>query len=65
MEIGEKNRNGQYLLMKTDKKSTTHPYATIWHMKCTHCGHEYGCNSCDAHIRKCPHCDKSAAGEPI
>ncbi len=66
MKIGEINRNGQSLLKITVKKSTTHPYANIWVMKCIHCGNEYGCNSCDAHIRKCPNCDKSAAApEPI
>lgn len=66
MNIGEINRNGQTLVKKTDAKSTTHSFATIWVMSCTECGNEYGCNSCDAHLRKCPQCDKTAAsGEPI
>jgi len=66
MDIGESNKNGQILIKRTDTKSTTHPYATIWVMRCTQCGNEYGSNSCDAHIRKCPRCDKTAAtAEPI
>jgi len=66
MKVGEKNKNNQQLVLKTDSKSTTHPYAKIWVMRCSRCGNEYGCNSCDAHIRLCPNCNtKAAKGEPI
>lgn len=66
MDIGETNRSGQILIKRTDTKSTTHPYAKIWVMRCTQCGNDYGSNGCDAHIRKCPRCDKTAAkAEPI
>jgi ribosomal protein S27E len=66
MEPGEKNRNNQELLKKTDKPSTTHPNAKIWVMRCGDCGNEYGCNSCDAHERQCPRCNRSVRpGEPI
>ena len=66
MDIGDVNPNGQQLVRRTDARSTTHPFATIWAMRCQGCGREYGSNSCDAHIRRCPHCDPSAAaGEPI
>ena len=66
MNIGEKNKNDQVLLLKTDTKRTNHPFAKIWVVQCDKCGNKYGCNSCDAHIRKCPSCDKSAAtAEPI
>ncbi len=66
MNEGDMNQNGQELVRRTGVRSTTHPFATIWVMRCTVCGREYGCNSCDAHIRRCPHCDPSAApGEPI
>ena len=66
MDVCEINGKGQVLVKRTDTKSTTHPYANIWVMRCTKCGNEYGSNSCDAHIRKCPRCDKTAAAaEPI
>jgi len=66
MDIGQTNKNGQTLLKKTDAKSTTHPFAKIWEMQCTHCQHVYGSNGCDSHIRKCPQCYPNAApGEPI
>ncbi|HKB35804.1 MAG TPA: hypothetical protein VKD72_05075 [Gemmataceae bacterium] len=60
------NPNGQGLVRRTDERSTTPPFATIWVMRCQACGHEYGSNSCHARRRRCPHCDTSAApGEPI
>jgi hypothetical protein len=66
MEIGDVNPNRQELIRRTDARSTTHPFATIWVMRCQVCGREYGSNSCDAHIRRCPYCDPSVAtGEPI
>jgi len=66
MEVGEENKNNQRLVRKTDTKSTTHRYAKIWVMRCQSCNSEYGSNSCDAHIRLCPRCNKNAAKpEPI
>ncbi|OGO78901.1 MAG: hypothetical protein A2Y23_05115 [Clostridiales bacterium GWB2_37_7] len=66
MNVGESNKNGQKLIEKTANKSTTHSFAKIWVLQCSKCGAEYGSNSCDAHIRKCPNCDKTAAKpEPI
>jgi hypothetical protein len=66
MRIGEANRKHQELVCKTDARSTTHPFARIWVMRCRDCGHKYGCNSCDAHIRRCPYCcPRAARGEPI
>jgi hypothetical protein len=67
VEIGDKNQNGQVLIEKTSKPGN-HPYATIWRLRCQEkqChkdGKEfdYGANSCDFHIRKCPMCDPKAA----
>lgn len=54
MDQGDVNQNGQELVRKTGNKSTTHRFATIWLMRCRTCNHEYGSNSCDAHIRRCP-----------
>jgi hypothetical protein len=65
MNVGESNRNGQVLLEKTKRKSSTHPFARIWKMRCSR-GHTYGSNSCDAHERKCAKCNPDAKpGEPI
>jgi hypothetical protein len=66
MDISETNRNRQELVRKTSDPSTSHRFAKIWVMRCHDCGHEYGSNSCDAHIRRCPRCSPAAAkGEPI
>ena len=66
MQLGDVNDHSQELVRKTDLKSTTHKFAKIWVMRCHECESEYGCNSCDAHIRKCPLCDNtSAIGEPL
>ena len=66
MDVGDINRNGQELRKKTDRPSATHPYATVWLMRCRRCGGEYGSNSCDAHIRRCPRCvPGAAASEPL
>lgn len=66
MKAGETNLNQQELVRKTSDRSTTHPFTRIWVMRCLDCGNEYGSNSCDAHIRKCPSCSPSAApGEPV
>ncbi len=67
MRIGDSNSKGQVLIRKTDVKSTTHAFAKVWVMRCGTCGHEYGSNGCDAHIRKCPRCYEGTAaeGEPL
>lgn len=66
MHIGEENKNSQILVLKTQKQSTTHRFALIWVMRCNVCKHEYGCNSCDAHERRCPRCSPDVKpGEPI
>ena len=63
MDVNEINKNGQLIVEKTNLKSSTHAFAKVWLMKCTKCGHEYGANGCDAHIRRCPNCDRGRAGE--
>ncbi len=67
MDIGDKNEKGQVLIRKTNMKSTTHsnPRVRIWVMYCPTCNTQYGSNSCDAHIRKCPYHQNGAKGEPI
>lgn len=67
MQIDEFNDNRQRLVEKTTRRSTTHRFARIWVLECERCGHRYGSNSCDAHIRLCPDCGPPgvAPGEPI
>jgi len=66
MNIGDVNRNDQEVMYKTDRSSTTHRLPKIWRMKYRKCGREYGSNSCDAHIRRCPRCTpKAAPAEPL
>jgi hypothetical protein len=64
MEAGDRNANGQELVEKTSVKSASHPFARVWRMRCSQCGGMYGCNSCDAHVSRCPRCGGGAPGEP-
>jgi hypothetical protein len=65
MEVGDANRNGQELIRKTEGRSDTHRFAKVWVMRCHACNREYGSNSCDAHIRRCPYHDQGAKSEPF
>jgi putative restriction endonuclease len=61
---GDTNRNGQQLLRLSGERGTDHN-ARIWILKCGHCLNIYGSNSTDAFERKCPKCQKGAAGLAI
>ena len=54
MKVGEANDNRQELVRKTEAPSTTHRFAKIWVMRWQKYGSDYGSNSCDAQIRRCP-----------
>lgn len=62
-DVGYTNRNGQRVERKTDLPGTDHNQL-IYLLHCTHCLHKYGANGSDIHLRKCPHCQKGAAGLP-
>lgn len=62
VEMTTPNVNGLRLVRKTDQRSSTHPFALVWVLQCPE-GHTVRCNSCDAHIRRCPTCDPSARPE--
>ena len=53
VEEGAINRNGQRLIKKTDRPGTDHNQY-VWILRCEECGHEYGANGFDFHLRKCP-----------
>jgi len=50
-------------ILKTDQPGN-HPYA-LKHILLCECGHIFGANSCDVHIRLCPECEGGAPGLPI
>lgn len=58
-EAGDKNRNGQILVAKTNERGN-HRFARVWILQCTDQRHghgatyEYRANSCDFHVRQCP-----------
>lgn len=58
------NKNQQQLLRQTDQPGTDHS-ATVWILRCRHCGNIYGSNSTDAWERKCPACQKGKPGIQI
>ena len=41
-----------------------HSNQIAYKMECLHCGHVYGANGCDVHLRRCPKCQKGASGIP-
>jgi|SRR5208283_4755032 len=59
IRVGDANANGQILVEKTGQQSSNHRFATVWIVRCPRHG-TYKANSCDFHIRKCPH----EGGEP-
>lgn len=59
--VGDINRNGQRLVMKTTEKGTS-GRAYLWLMHCNACSHEYYANSTEAFQRKCPNCQKGRPG---
>lgn len=63
--IGAVNRDGQHLLQDLNRTSATHPSAKVCRLRCLFCGHNYGANGCDIHIRKCPACQQGMPGEDV
>ena len=53
-QVGDANATGQVLVQKTNQPSPNHPFAKVWILRCPTHG-TYRANSCDFHIRKCPH----------
>jgi hypothetical protein len=62
-QIGFINRNDQECLGTRGVKGNDHN-ATAYKLACRnqHCGHVYGANGTDIHIRKCPECQNGAPG---
>ena len=62
---GFQNVNGQRVIEATGWASESMAGQRIYRMRCVHCGHEYGSNGCDIHLRRCPFHDGGARGEPL
>jgi hypothetical protein len=62
---GFKNQNSQEVISKTGLQSKSVRGQTIYHLRCGQCGHNYGSNGCDIHLRRCPGHDGGAKGERL
>ncbi len=60
-DTGELNVNKQRLVRKTTERGNT-DHSSLWVAECSECGHEYGLNGFDFHIRKCPSCQGGKPG---
>ena len=64
-EPGFRNSNGQVVIARTGAPSVSRSSQVIYHLRCSACGHDYGCNGLDIKARRCPHCQSGAPGEPL
>jgi Zn finger protein HypA/HybF involved in hydrogenase expression len=58
---GYANRNGQVVIRNTGLPGTDH-LQTVYQLECSNCGHVYGANGSDIHLRRCPECQGGAPG---
>ena len=58
---GDTNNRGHVMIAKICRPGTDHN-ATLWHMRCAECEHEFGANGTDFHNRRCPACQYGAPG---
>lgn len=58
---GYVNRNGQVAVRNT-RIPGTDKNQYVYQLACSHCGHVYGANGSDIHLRLCPNCQGGAPG---
>lgn len=58
---GYVNRNGQVVVRNT-RAAGTDKNQFVYQLACSHCGHVYGANGSDIHLRLCPGCQGGATG---
>ncbi len=58
---GYVNRNGQVVIRNTGLPGTDHAQL-VYQLACSICGHVYGANGSDIHLRRCPLHDRGAPG---
>lgn len=62
---GFENANGQVVVRATGFGSESFPGQTVYHLRCRHCGHEYGANGTDIAKRLCPGHQGGTTGEKL
>lgn len=67
-QLGDININDQVLIARTTRPGTDH-MQYVWVLVCARrdeignlCGHRYGANGSDFHLRKCPACQDGRPG---
>ncbi len=58
---GYVNRNGQVVIRNTGLPGNEQGQS-VYQMACSICGHVYGANGSDIHLRRCPMHDRGAPG---
>jgi hypothetical protein len=62
---GFQNENGQRVIRDTGFASESFPGQRVYHLRCVHCGFEYGSNGTDVFKRLCPSHQGGAKGEKL
>jgi hypothetical protein len=62
---GFRNKHGQIVISRTGFPSQTFPGQTVYHLRCAHCGHDYGSAGKNIHLRRCSRHQEGAKGEPL
>ena len=62
---GFTNENGQMVVRDTGFGSETFPGQRVYHLRCGHCGFDYGSNGTDVAKRLCPRHQGGARGEKL
>ncbi len=60
---GYVNKNGQVVIRNTRLPGSERGQ-TVYQLGCSVCGHVYGANGSDIHLRRCPMHDRGAPGLP-
>lgn len=63
-QVGYVNRNNQKCLGHRNVPGTDHNQLA-YKVECLNCGHVYGANGSDIHLRQCPKCQDGAEGIPF
>lgn len=63
-QIGYINRNNQLNLGTRGMEGTDYNQFS-YKLQCLDCGHKYGSNGTDVHLRKCPSCQNGRPGIPF
>jgi len=62
---GYKNENGQVVIKDTGWPSESFAGQRVYHLRCEHCGFDYGSNGTDIFKRLCPRHQGGAKGERL